>query len=71
MIQNFIDKYQPIRIQHQISSLMHSTFYKVESLEQLYDKFVNAETNLFNELHSIMLLDKSKTDIQTLILNLN
>ena len=56
-----MDKYQPIRFVHTLSSLMHSTFFNLKKVQDVYDKYKDAESKVLSELHQIILMDKDGT----------
>lgn len=66
-----MDKYLPIRVQHQLSNLMHSILSRQTSLPELYLKFQDVECTMFQELHQIVFLDRGKTDIAEIINRMN
>lgn len=39
MLSNYIDKYLPLRMQHQLSNLMHPMLYKATDLRTVYEKY--------------------------------
>ena len=53
-MENFIDKYSPIRVQSQISEVLHDM---TQHAPQLRDLFVESEKRKFNELHQALLVD--------------
>ena len=58
-IENFIDKYQPIRIQSQVSELINQVFD-----ESPYSKLIaTAEKRMFDNLHQTLLIDNGVADL--------
>lgn len=68
---NFIDKYQPIRIQHHISTILRATLHDVGNFKHLYEKFEEAESGMFDELHQILLMDGGRADVTEMIERMN
>jgi len=71
VLNNFVDKYAPIRIQHQLSTVMRSMFDKLENASDLYDRYEKAESAKFEELHQILFMDGGKADIVDAIEKMN
>ena len=71
MLNNFVDKYAPIRVQHQLSSIFRAAFYDLKSLDDLFDRYERAESAKFEELHQILFLDSGKADIVSAIEKMN
>ena len=70
-INNFIEKYQPIRIQHHLSSIMRQTLTGVDDFDTMFARFEEAESAMFEELHQILLMDGGRADIAATIENMN
>ena len=51
LINNYIDKYLPVRIAHQMSGVLRPSFYNVTDFDEMYAKYEESETQMFEELH--------------------
>ena len=68
---NFVDKYAPIRVQYQISSILRKLFFRVDHLDDLFERYELAESAKFEELHQILFMDSGKADIVEAIEKMN
>ena len=71
VLNNFVDKYAPIRVQYQISSIMRKIFYQLDNLDDLFKRYEVAESAKFQELHQILFMDSGKADIVEAIEKMN
>jgi hypothetical protein len=51
VLNNFVDKYHPIRVQHQLSSIFRNCFFELGSLNELFERYERHESAKFEELH--------------------
>ena len=68
---NFVDKYLPLRLQHQISEQMRKTFLNCEYVQDLFVKYELVDSNVFEQLHQILFLDNGKADMLETISKMN
>ena len=61
MVENFVEKYVPIRIQSQISKTIHSVIK--EFLPQCVERLEDYEQEVFGEMHQIVLEDDGMPDL--------
>ena len=68
---NFQDKYLPLRVQHQISAVLRPVLYKATDFYEAFNLFEETESDQFNELHQILLMDTGRVDIANTIEKMN
>lgn len=68
---NFVDKYAPIRVQHQLSAIFRKVFFEMDSIHDLFERYERAESAKFEELHQILFMDAGKADIVEAIEKMN
>ena len=71
LINNFVDKYYPVRIVHQMSSIFRSVFHNVRYVEELHEKYEEAESLMLDELHQILIMDTGRADLAEVIEHMN
>lgn len=66
-----MDKYYPIRLNHQISTMLRTTFHTVQFVEELHVKYEEAESQMLDELHRILIMDTGRADLAQVIERMN
>ena len=65
-IENYIDKYQPIRVQSQISELLNEIFSGKEK-----ELLTEVEGKKFEDLHTLLLMDNGVANLMEQMNNIN
>ena len=63
ILNNFIDKYLPLKFQNQLSKLFKSTFFMCDDVGLLYDRYENADRKIFERLHETIFRDKGRANL--------
>lgn len=56
---------------HQISTILRSTFHNVSYVEELHEKYEEAESLMLDELHQILIMDTGRADLSDVIERMN